>query len=424
MSDGAARPLARESRRLRVPDVQPAAGADAPNATSSCRCCSRRCPRRIAASASALRSSLVGLSDRAKHKPRELSGGQEQRVGIARAIVSDPTLLLCDEPTGDLDRKSGDEILDLLQALNQQQGKTIIMVTHDPHAAARAKHVLHLNKGQLDHGSCRLSRDDGTAMFKYLPLLWANLGRKKLRTGLTLASIIVAFLLFGLMQTLRVALTGSPDLAGVDRLVTIHKISIIQPLPESYLNRIRGVDGVKVACSHDWFGGVYQDDRNQIAGDRRRRADVLRGVPRVLAAARAEGRVAARTAPARSSARSSRERFGWKVGDTIPMRSNIWVQKDGGNVWPMKIVGIYDASNGDNQSLYFHYDYLNESRGGGVPGTDRLGGHARRRTRRARPRSRARSTRCSPTPRPRPRPRPRKRSSRASPTRWATSARC
>jgi putative ABC transport system ATP-binding protein len=93
--------------------------------------------------------SLVGLSERGKHKPRELSGGQEQRVGIARAIVSDPTLLLCDEPTGDLDRKSGDEILDLLQALNTQQGKTIIMVTHDPHAAARAKHVLHLNKGQL-----------------------------------------------------------------------------------------------------------------------------------------------------------------------------------------------------------------------------------------------------------------------------------
>jgi putative ABC transport system ATP-binding protein len=93
--------------------------------------------------------SLVGLSDRAKHKPSELSGGQEQRVGIARAIISDPTILLCDEPTGDLDRKSGDEILDLLQALNQQQGKTIIMVTHDPHAAARAKHVLHLEKGQL-----------------------------------------------------------------------------------------------------------------------------------------------------------------------------------------------------------------------------------------------------------------------------------
>ncbi len=92
---------------------------------------------------------LVGLSDRAKHRPRELSGGQEQRVGIARAIVTDPTLLLCDEPTGDLDRKSGDEILDLLQALNQQQGKTIIMVTHDPHAAVRARHTIHLEKGSL-----------------------------------------------------------------------------------------------------------------------------------------------------------------------------------------------------------------------------------------------------------------------------------
>ena len=93
--------------------------------------------------------SLVGLQDRAKHRPRELSGGQEQRVGIARAIVSDPTLLLCDEPTGDLDRKSGDEVLNLLQALNQRHGKTIVMVTHDPHAAARATPTLHLTKGQL-----------------------------------------------------------------------------------------------------------------------------------------------------------------------------------------------------------------------------------------------------------------------------------
>ena len=93
--------------------------------------------------------SVVGLEDRAKHFPRQLSGGQEQRVGIARAIVSDPTLLLCDEPTGDLDRKSGDEILDLLQALNEEHAKTIIMVTHDPHAAARAKRITYLDKGVL-----------------------------------------------------------------------------------------------------------------------------------------------------------------------------------------------------------------------------------------------------------------------------------
>lgn len=93
--------------------------------------------------------SIVGLSHRARHYPRQLSGGEQQRAGIARAIVTDPALLLCDEPTGDLDRKSGDEILDLLQALSAEQGKTIIMVTHDPHASARAGRTVHLDKGQL-----------------------------------------------------------------------------------------------------------------------------------------------------------------------------------------------------------------------------------------------------------------------------------
>jgi len=97
----------------------------------------------------ALALKVVGLSERARHYPRQLSGGQEQRVGIARAIVTDPTLLLCDEPTGDLDRKAGDEILDLLQALNRDHGKTIVMVTHDPHAADRARRTLHLDKGSL-----------------------------------------------------------------------------------------------------------------------------------------------------------------------------------------------------------------------------------------------------------------------------------
>lgn len=92
---------------------------------------------------------IVGLGHRMKHFPRQLSGGEQQRVGIARAIAADPTILLCDEPTGDLDRKSGDEILSLLQALNREQGKTVIMVTHDPHASHRATRTLYLNKGQL-----------------------------------------------------------------------------------------------------------------------------------------------------------------------------------------------------------------------------------------------------------------------------------
>ena len=92
---------------------------------------------------------LVGLADRAGHRPAELSGGQEQRVGIARAIVTDPLLLLCDEPTGDLDRKAGDAVLDLFEALNREAGKTILMVTHDPRAAERARRTVHLDKGVL-----------------------------------------------------------------------------------------------------------------------------------------------------------------------------------------------------------------------------------------------------------------------------------
>jgi len=92
---------------------------------------------------------LVGLADRAKHKPAELSGGQQQRVAIARALIADPTLLVCDEPTGDLDRGSAEEILGLLEILNRKQGKTIIMVTHDPLAAAHASRRLHVDKGRL-----------------------------------------------------------------------------------------------------------------------------------------------------------------------------------------------------------------------------------------------------------------------------------
>jgi putative ABC transport system ATP-binding protein len=100
--------------------------------------------RRVAAALS-----LVGLSDRSKHKPSQLSGGQEQRVGIARAFVTDPPILLCDEPTGDLDRRTSDDILDLLVALKEEFGKTIILVTHDDHAATRADRVLRMSAGRL-----------------------------------------------------------------------------------------------------------------------------------------------------------------------------------------------------------------------------------------------------------------------------------
>ena len=105
---------------------------------------------------------LVGLSDRMSHRPGQLSGGQQQRVGIARAIVTDPTLIVADEPTGDLDTKSADEILTLMEILRAQLGKTIIMVTHDPKAAARAQRVLHLEKGQLVHDTATTAAIAGT----------------------------------------------------------------------------------------------------------------------------------------------------------------------------------------------------------------------------------------------------------------------
>lgn len=101
--------------------------------------------------------SVVGLEDRGTHSPNELSGGQQQRVAIARAIVSDPDLLLCDEPTGDLDRDTADEILELLQTLNREQGKTIVMVTHDPRAADHAKEILMLDKGRLNNKAVSIS---------------------------------------------------------------------------------------------------------------------------------------------------------------------------------------------------------------------------------------------------------------------------
>lgn len=199
-------------------------------------------------------------------------------------------------------------------------------------------------------------------MLKYLPLLWANLGRKRLRTSLTLASIIIAFLLFGLMQTLRVAMTGSPELAGIDRLITMHKTSFVQSLPLAYLNRIKGVDGVVVASSQDWFGGVYQEDRNQIAAFAVEAPTFFEVYSEYqLKPEEKQAFLQDRTGVIVGPILA--ERFKWKVGDTIPLRSNIWTHKDGGgNVWPMKIASIYEAANGDNQSLYFHYDYLNESR--------------------------------------------------------------
>ncbi len=195
---------------------------------------------------------------------------------------------------------------------------------------------------------------------KYLHLLWANLGRKKLRTSLTLASIIVAFLLFGILQTMKAALTGGAELAGADRLITMNKVTFVQPLPESYLTRVRGVEGVKVATPYSWFGGVYQDDRNQVFTFAVDPETFLQVYPEYELTDE-ERRAWINDRAGAIVGKTTAERFGWKVGDTVPIRSNIYSNQDGTQIWEMNIRGIFAAQN-DSTSLFFHNEYLDEAR--------------------------------------------------------------
>ena len=243
LGSGAARALAREPCGLRVSVLQLDADAERAAQCRAAACCSPTCRLRKRAANALAALTLVGIADRAKHKPAELSGGQAQRVAIARALVADAALLVCDEPTGDLDRKSADEILHLLQILNREHGKTIVIVTHDPKAAEFAsRQPAH---GQRRPARCRHARrhEAGRGM-KYLPLLWANLWRRKTRTIFTLLSVIVAFLLYGVLGTVDYAFAHpSAGTTGADKLITTNKFSITLPLPFSYTQQIRGGAG-------------------------------------------------------------------------------------------------------------------------------------------------------------------------------------
>jgi putative ABC transport system permease protein len=196
---------------------------------------------------------------------------------------------------------------------------------------------------------------------KFLPLLWSNLWRKKTRTIFTLLSVFVAFLLFGLLMTIRTAFTFGVDIAGLDRLVLIHKVSLIMPLPVSYQGRLQATPGVELATHNTWFGGIYQDPSNffaQIAVD-----------PEPFMKLYPEYELPAEQMKAWLSDRQGAvvgvdlaERFDWKVGDRVPIQGTIWQPKQG-QVWEFNIVGMYDAEPGvDKTQFFFRYDYLDENR--------------------------------------------------------------
>lgn len=198
---------------------------------------------------------------------------------------------------------------------------------------------------------------------KLLPLVWRNLWRRKIRTTFTLACVFIAFLLFGLLMTIRAAFSFGVEIAGVDRLVLINKVSLIQPLPESYKARLASVPGVVAATHNSWFGGIYQDPANffaQIAVE-----------PETYMAMYPEFRLPPDQMKAwladRQGAvvgRDTAERFGWKVGDRVPIQGTIWRPKSGmGDTWEFNVVGIYDGDTGvDKTNFLFRYDYLDENR--------------------------------------------------------------
>jgi len=197
---------------------------------------------------------------------------------------------------------------------------------------------------------------------KYLHLLWRNLMRRKVRTTFTFLSIVVAFFLFGLLMAVRNGFDAGIEIAGQNRLLTIHKVSIIQPLPIRYVEQIRGIPGVAAATHASWFGGVYQDPKNffaQIAVDP---AEYLRLYPElVLAEEQRERWIATRTGAVAGAALA--RRFGWEVGDKIPIQPTFWRPRDGGPAtFTFDLVGVYEGATPDVDAsqFFFQYDFLKE----------------------------------------------------------------
>jgi putative ABC transport system permease protein len=201
---------------------------------------------------------------------------------------------------------------------------------------------------------------------KYLGLIFANLKRRKMRTMLTLLSITVAFLLFGYLAAIKQGFTTGVDVAGLDRLIVRHKVTIIQLLPQAYGARMEQIDGVEAAVHQTWFGGVYQEPSNFFSQSPVNPEEFLDMFPEYLITDEEMDRWL-ETRTGAIVGRTTAERFGWEVGDRIPIQSQIWFSKEGGRNWEFDIVGIYDgAEQGTDLSwLFFRYDYFDESRTGG-----------------------------------------------------------
>lgn len=198
---------------------------------------------------------------------------------------------------------------------------------------------------------------------KHWHLIWSNLKRKKLRTLLTLLSIVVAFILFGFLSAIKQALAGGISLAGQNRVWVRHKISIIQSLPESYKTRIERIPGVALATHETWFGGVYQDPKNFFPQIPVVPEEFLQMCPEFLLTPE-EKQAWLKSRTGAIVGRKTAERFGWKTGDTVPIQSSIWSKIDGSRLWEFDIVGIFDGKdkNTDTTPLYFRYDFFDEAR--------------------------------------------------------------
>jgi len=198
---------------------------------------------------------------------------------------------------------------------------------------------------------------------KFFYLIWSNLKRKKLRTALTLLSILVAFILFGFLSAIKEALIGGVKLAGASRLVVRNRVSIIQPLPQSYKAKIEQTPGVAKAAHLNWFGGIYKDAKNFFPQMPVVPEEFLELHPEFLLPAD-QKQAWLKTRTGAIVGRKTADRFHWKIGDKIPLQSSIYAKEDGSHNWEFDIAGIFDGKEKatDTTQLFFRYDYFDEAR--------------------------------------------------------------